>query len=149
MQMRLWVVPLNRTLGFCSAYGGNSSCCCCDAAADAALRKRFGDIGLHLRRRRRCQVKTLRGNHSDTLMADEQQPARRSGAWQAAILPGPTCRRVDFKLRCGEPAATRGKQQPARWWCAASARLARCSGTCETTGTGNGGSGTGPTRQNG
>lgn len=36
-------VPLNRTLGFCSAYGGDSSSrsSCCDAAADSALRKRF------------------------------------------------------------------------------------------------------------
>ena len=35
-------MPLNRTLGFCSAYGGASSrSSCCDAAADAALRKRF------------------------------------------------------------------------------------------------------------
>ncbi|XP_004986302.1 HIPL1 protein [Setaria italica] len=36
-------LPLNRTLAFCSAYGGGSgnSSSCCDAAADAALRKRF------------------------------------------------------------------------------------------------------------
>jgi hypothetical protein len=41
-------VALNRTLGFCSSYGGgrngNSSSgrsSCCDAAADAALRRRF------------------------------------------------------------------------------------------------------------
>jgi hypothetical protein len=34
-------VPLNRTLGFCSAYGGGDSISsCCDAAADAVLRKR-------------------------------------------------------------------------------------------------------------
>jgi hypothetical protein len=33
-------VPLNRTLSFCSAYGGGGGSCC-DAAADAALRKRF------------------------------------------------------------------------------------------------------------
>lgn len=42
-------VPLNRTLGFCSAYGeggGGSSSSCCDAAADAALRKRFNAMNI-------------------------------------------------------------------------------------------------------
>ncbi|KAL6637106.1 hypothetical protein ACP70R_024678 [Stipagrostis hirtigluma subsp. patula] len=35
-------VVLNRTLAFCSAYGGSSGGgSCCDAAADAALRRRF------------------------------------------------------------------------------------------------------------
>ena len=37
-------MPLNRTLGFCSAYGGGGGGgggSCCDAAADAALRRRF------------------------------------------------------------------------------------------------------------
>ncbi|GJM96253.1 hypothetical protein PR202_ga13072 [Eleusine coracana subsp. coracana] len=33
-------VPLNRTLGFCSSYGGGSSSCC-DDASDAALRRQF------------------------------------------------------------------------------------------------------------
>jgi hypothetical protein len=37
-------VALNRTLGFCSSYGGSGgsgSSSCCDSAADAALRRRF------------------------------------------------------------------------------------------------------------
>ncbi|KAJ1294090.1 hypothetical protein BS78_01G119900 [Paspalum vaginatum] len=40
-------VPLNTTLGFCSAYGGgNGSSSCCDATADAALRRRFGAMNI-------------------------------------------------------------------------------------------------------
>ncbi|CAN6287189.1 unnamed protein product [Urochloa humidicola] len=42
-------VPLNRTLAFCSAYGGaagGGGSSCCDAAADAALRKRFSAMNI-------------------------------------------------------------------------------------------------------